>query len=137
MTRYLPLLLILLIACSTTPNERYDWGESPWPEIRKERISELLPSAMEAANVDVWIMICRENNNDPIADHIGCENAGGTAAFLFYQDENGFTSKDIGQELFNSWVMSSSAVSSREVICLTFLAWLRPSISFIDGLLVY
>jgi len=93
MTRYLPLLLILLIACSTTPNERYDWGESPWPEIRKERISELLPSAMEAAKVDVWIVICRENNNDPIADHIGCENAGGTAAFLFYHDENGFTSK--------------------------------------------
>jgi Xaa-Pro aminopeptidase len=48
---------------------------------------------MEAAGVDVWLVICRENNNDPIADHIGGENAGGTAAFIFFRDENGFTSK--------------------------------------------
>jgi Xaa-Pro aminopeptidase len=39
---------------------------------------------MEAAGVDAWIIICRENNNDPIAHHIGGENAGGTALFLFY-----------------------------------------------------
>jgi Xaa-Pro dipeptidase len=26
-----------------------------------------------------------ENNNDPLADHIGGENAGGLAAFLFYK----------------------------------------------------
>jgi|TARA_R100000388_G_scaffold94764_1_gene83179 Xaa-Pro aminopeptidase len=48
---------------------------------------------MEVANVDAWIVICRENNNDPIADHIGGENAGGTAAFLFYVDEEGFHSR--------------------------------------------
>lgn len=39
---------------------------------------------MKAASVDAWIIICRENNNDPIAHHIGGENAGGTALFLFY-----------------------------------------------------
>ena len=38
-------------------------------------------------------MICRENNNDPIADHIGGENAGGTAVFIFYNDTDGFHSK--------------------------------------------
>ncbi|HCI71405.1 MAG TPA: peptidase M24, partial [Balneola sp.] len=54
-----------------------------------ERINTLLPQAMEAAGVDLWIVICRENNNDPIADHIGGENAGGTAAFLFYRDSEG------------------------------------------------
>ena len=59
-------------------------GPNPWPEIRNERIQKLLPSAMEAAGVDAWIIICRENNNDPIAHHIGGENAGGTALFLFY-----------------------------------------------------
>ncbi|MFV1884107.1 MAG: M24 family metallopeptidase [Balneola sp.] len=86
--------ILLLIACSPAENNQsYDWGESPWPEIRKERISVLLPKAMEAAGVDAWLVICRENNNDPIADHIGGENAGGTAAFLFFRDENGFTSK--------------------------------------------
>jgi Xaa-Pro aminopeptidase len=61
-------------------------GPSPWPEIRKERIQKLLPEAMKAAAIDAWIIICRENNNDPIAHHIGGENAGGTALFLFYLD---------------------------------------------------
>lgn len=61
-------------------------GPSPWPEIRKERIQKLLPEAMKAAAVDAWIIVCRENNNDPIAHHIGGENAGGTALFLFYLD---------------------------------------------------
>ena len=38
------------------------------------------------------MVIARENNNDPLADHVGGENAGGTAAFLFYNDANGFHS---------------------------------------------
>lgn len=67
------------------------WG-NPWPEIRKKRINQLLPKALEAAKVDAWLTICRENNNDPLADHIGGENAGGTAAFLFYNDDKGFHS---------------------------------------------
>ena len=68
-------------------------GPSPWPEIRKQRIAILLPRAMEAAGVDAWLTLCRENNNDPLADHIGGENAGGTAAFLFYRDADGFHSR--------------------------------------------
>ena len=73
-------------------NISYDWGPNPWPEIRKERIEILLPQAMEAAEVDAWLVICRENDNDPMADHIGGENAGGTAVFMFYFDEDGFQS---------------------------------------------
>lgn len=38
------------------------------------------------------MLIARENNNDPLADHVGAENAGGTAAFLFYNDSHGFHS---------------------------------------------
>jgi Xaa-Pro dipeptidase len=67
-------------------------GSSPWPEIRKERISTLLPKAMEAAGVDAWVVFCRENDNDPMADHVGGENAGGEAAFIFYRDGEGFHS---------------------------------------------
>ncbi|MEP1152690.1 MAG: M24 family metallopeptidase [Balneola sp.] len=93
MIRYLFVLLIFVSACAPDNKPPIEWGESPWPEIRKERINTLLPQAMEAANVDVWLVICRENNNDPIADHIGGENAGGTAAFLFYRDSEGFHSK--------------------------------------------
>ncbi|MCP3168785.1 M24 family peptidase [Myxococcus qinghaiensis] len=54
-----------------------------WPRIRKERIQKLLPQAMARANVDAWVVFCRENDNDPLAIHVGGENAGGTAAFLF------------------------------------------------------
>jgi Xaa-Pro aminopeptidase len=80
------------IASETINYETY-LGESPWPEIRKKRINQLLPSALKNAKVDCWLVICRENNNDPIADHIGGENAGGTAVFLFYNDDSGFHSK--------------------------------------------
>lgn len=65
---------------------------NPWQEIRKQRIEQLLPNALKAAGVDAWLIVCRENNNDPLADHIGCENSGATAAFLFYLDNVGFHS---------------------------------------------
>ncbi|WP_026968916.1 M24 family metallopeptidase [Algoriphagus terrigena] len=68
------------------------WGENPWPEIRKMRIIQLLPDALKNANVDSWLVVCRENYNDPLAPHVGGENASGTAAFLFYLDESGFHS---------------------------------------------
>jgi Xaa-Pro aminopeptidase len=67
-------------------------GASPWPDIRKQRIASLLPKALEAAQVDAWLIICRENNNDPLADHVGCENAGQTAVFLFYNLDKTFYS---------------------------------------------
>jgi Xaa-Pro dipeptidase len=57
---------------------------NPWQEIRKERIQKLLPLAMIASGINCWITLCRENDNDPLAMHVGGENAGGTAAFLFF-----------------------------------------------------
>lgn len=91
------LLAILFQACDAPTSEPKEeklplWNENPWPEIRKQRIANLLPEAMKAANVDAWLILCRENHNDPIATHVGGENASGTASFLFYQDETGFHS---------------------------------------------
>lgn len=88
-------LLPFFILLSCAPSKEappIEWGPSPWPEIRIERINTLLPQAMEAADVDAWLVICRENANDPMADHVGGENAGGTAVFLFYFDDDGFHS---------------------------------------------
>lgn len=73
-------------------NPATHWGENPWPEIRKKRINQLLPEALKNAGVDAWLVVCRENYNDPIATHVGGENASGTAAFLFYTDQTGFHS---------------------------------------------
>ena len=83
--------LLSLITSNAIAVELSD--KSPWPSIRIERINKLLPQAMKAAGVDSWLVVCRENNNDPLADHVGCENAGSTAAYLFYFDDAGFHSK--------------------------------------------
>lgn len=103
MKNYFKLILLSVLLfnnCDAPPSEPKSqtinaseyWGENPWPEIRKKRINTLLPKALKAADVDCWLVICRENNNDPLADHIGGENAGGTAVFLFYNDADGFHS---------------------------------------------
>ena len=60
-----------------------------WPSIRAERIRTLLGPAMERADVDAWVVLARENANDPIASHVGAENAGGLAGFLFFVNGQG------------------------------------------------
>ena len=46
-------------------------GPSPWPAIRRARIARLLPAAMREAGVDAWVVLLRENANDPLAPHVG------------------------------------------------------------------
>mgnify|MGYP003651985566 CR=1 FL=1 len=72
-------------------DEAHPFPDDPdlWPSIREERIATLLGPAMLRAGVDAWIVLGRENANDPIAAHVGAENAGGLAAFLFFVDEGG------------------------------------------------
>ncbi len=104
MLRTLPLGVLLLLAlagCSIEPRpdrprssaveEDRPFPDDPtlWPSIREERIRTLLGPAMARAEVDAWVVFARENANDPIARHIGAENAGGLAAFLFFADVAG------------------------------------------------
>jgi len=101
----------LMAACVTTPNMIESSGQPPrrdrtnaaakslremapvgdsavWQRVRKERVKTLLPLAMKEAGVDSWIVFVRENDNDPLAAHVGGENAGGTAAILFFLNDN-------------------------------------------------
>ena len=86
------LIIFSIMACESFEQKAvtlpFDPADNPWPGIRKERIEKLLPAAMQRAEVDAWVVICRENNNDPLAAHVGCENAGGTAAFMFFLEGN-------------------------------------------------
>ena len=91
-------IVLLSWACTPSPTtesaqEKIDpityWGENPWPEIRKKRINQLLPEALKNADVASWLVVCRENYNDPIATHVGGENASGTAAFTRPSVEEG------------------------------------------------
>ncbi len=87
------LIVALAVGCSSAPETvESPFSGDPWPEIRAERIATLLPGAMADNDLDAWVVICRENNNDPLADHVGCENAGGTAAFMFFRDGDSVTS---------------------------------------------
>lgn len=86
------VITMLALLTLFTTNPKANAVDSPWPEIRKQRINKLLPNALKAAKVDAWLIVCRENNNDPLADHIGCENAGSPAAYLFYFNKGAFHS---------------------------------------------
>jgi Xaa-Pro dipeptidase len=80
-------LLACLLAIPLTAQQPSEFtGPSPWPEIRKARITRLLPAAMREANVDAWVTLLRENANDPLALHVGGENAGSPAAVLIVRD---------------------------------------------------
>jgi Xaa-Pro aminopeptidase len=91
MRRALISALLLLTALPASAADSPSQGSS-WPRIRKARIQQLLPRAMELAQVDAWVVICRENDNDPLAMHVGCENAGAQAAFLFLKQKGGVRS---------------------------------------------
>jgi len=80
------LLILLSLAASVSPiaAAASEGAANPWPAIRRARVERLLPAAMQAAGADAWVVICRENANDPLALHVGGENAGGQAAFLFF-----------------------------------------------------
>lgn len=89
MYRCLVILLSALILFSCTQSssdntaEQPFSGPNPWPDIRAQRIQTLLPEAMERADIEAWAILCRSNNNDPLARHIGCENAVAPAVYLF------------------------------------------------------
>ena len=99
---FITLTILLIVSCASEEKKHPEQaiteeplpfsGPSPWPEIRKKRIETLLPKAMNETGVDAWLTLCRENYNDPLAEHIGGENAGGTAVFLFYLKDGNFHS---------------------------------------------
>ncbi|OZC01889.1 M24 family metallopeptidase [Rubricoccus marinus] len=84
---FLALLFPLAVVAQEAPAP--ETSGDPWPAIRAERVATLLPDAMDRADVDAWLVLCRENDNDPMARHVGCENAGGEAAFLFFRTASG------------------------------------------------
>lgn len=91
-------------ACARRPADKKD-GESrperiaqlaaslhqgdPWPAIRAKRLGSLLARSMDASGVDAWVIFCRENGNDPLAMHVGCENAGRLAGVTLFRTKSG------------------------------------------------
>ena len=86
-----PLAAALVLLLAPTVQAQSD-ASDPWPAIRAERIATLLPDAMDRAGVEAWLILCRENDNDPMARHVGCENAGGEMAVVFFRTVEGVRS---------------------------------------------
>jgi Xaa-Pro aminopeptidase len=85
--RLAALLLVAPALSAQAPPARHDFtGPSPWPAIRQERIRTLLPTAMAGADVDAWVILVRENANDPLALHVGGENAGAPSGIIFLRE---------------------------------------------------
>ena len=56
------------------------------PELLRERVDKLLPTAMERNGVDLWIVFTREESRDPLAVDLGGGDAVARMALLFAHD---------------------------------------------------
>ncbi len=58
--------------------------------IRRDRIGILLPEAMAAHAIDMWLVFARENAEDPILPTLGVQHIVARGALVFWRDEAGF-----------------------------------------------
>ena len=82
-------------------------------ELLKERLDSLLPELMDRSGIDMWILISREYNEDPVLRTMlpaTWLNARRRTMLLFYRDaENGRMDKlavaryDIGESIQSAW----------------------------------
>ena len=64
----------------------FAFGISGWGadvEVLRERLEKLLPGAMEAHDVDLWLVFTREESRDPLAEDLAGEDAVARMALLF------------------------------------------------------
>ena len=58
--------------------------------VLRERLEKLLPGAMEAHNVDLWLVFTREESRDPLAEDLGGGDAVARMALLFDRSDGRF-----------------------------------------------
>ena len=74
MKRHIPLIAMTLCALPS-------WGADPG--VLRERVNKLLPHALEAHDVDLWIVFTREESKDPLAEDLGGGDAVARMALMF------------------------------------------------------
>lgn len=79
-----------------------------WAEVRKQRIRQLLPSALSRANVDAWVVVCRENANGWAPDQNPNVNSGPDRGHSHATDRviqpGDFIQTDFGIAVQGRWV---------------------------------
>ncbi|CAN5610185.1 M24 family metallopeptidase [soil metagenome] len=61
-------------------------AEADWARIRTRRIQTFLLPAMQKTGIDMWLVMARGDNNDPLAKFVGGEHAIGDAVYIFSVD---------------------------------------------------
>ncbi len=59
------------------------------PDVLRERVERLLPRALEAHGIDLWLVFTREEAADPLAGDLGGGDAVARMALLFHRAEQG------------------------------------------------
>ena len=74
---------LLFISCCIIPC----WGVEP--AILRERVNTLLPTALKAHDIDLWLVFTREESRDPLAVDLAGGNAVARMALLFSNTAQG------------------------------------------------
>lgn len=91
------LLAALLVGCAGpspplagdpygVPSEFEQWERKR--EIVRHKLEEALPLAMRTHGIDMWIVMDRENNEEPLHDEIGAGYSGVRGVYLFFDRRN-------------------------------------------------
>ncbi len=111
------LLLVVILCISSVMNAQQILSEVERArvvdEILDDRFNKLLPSLMDAAAIDMWIVISREYNEDPVLRTMlpaTWLNARRRTILLFYRDKAKNTIEklavaryDVGKEIKSAW----------------------------------
>src|SRR5919106_3803167 len=79
---FLPLLLI---ACAATPATAQE-ARRRWEmqrQIRLDKFEQVLPQAMRANGIDMWIVAVKENHIDPLWEDLGRGYVSGIGYYVF------------------------------------------------------
>ena len=101
--------------------------------IVEKKLNDVLPNAMRAHGIDMWIVIDRENNEDPLHDEIGGRYSGVRGAFIFF--DRG--SAGIEKIFVGSHVEPSTAISPHVYDSLSYYGYSKDGLTPIIRNLVH
>ncbi|MFT7553654.1 MAG: hypothetical protein ACI9BV_003992, partial [Rhodothermales bacterium] len=86
------LLFLVIILGSTALESTAQEARRRWEmmnQIRRDKFDLVLPEAMRENGIDMWIVMNREGNNDPLWADLGGGYTGGTSYYVFSDPGDG------------------------------------------------
>jgi Xaa-Pro aminopeptidase len=80
------LLTLLLISSTAVPAANAQEARRRWEmqrQIRLDKFEQVLPQAMRAQNIDMWIVAVKENHHDPLWQDLGRGYVSGVGYYVF------------------------------------------------------